>query len=213
MCEHPSTGNTDTPYNSHRCCSLAGCEAVFHTFARPFQGTIAQTKPPSRAEAEQSRLSPCKGPSGLAGAVFPFLGGLDSMPRAHNRRCTTPGQRRLPTVSARRRQRRREGRACKVDAFRGPSGSFYTLEKLGSSLSSSPTDCSCCCRCSDLADHVARGDLGAARPVAASSRCLPVLGTAGTLRTEVPVAPQPGAGASSPSPHPQCIPLGNSLPL
>lgn len=140
--------------------------ALLCRFAHPFHGTTNPGQPTQRAEAEQSRLSPCKGPPSPAGVVFPFLGGRWRRCQELTAGVAQPqGQRRLPTVSARRR---REGRGEDVQSLLWPSpphpqGSFYTLEKLGSSLSSSPTDCSCCCRCSDLADHVARGDLGAAR--------------------------------------------------
>lgn len=89
---------------------------------------------------------------------------MEAMPRAHGWSCTTP--RPAPAPNRQRSEAaggERGGRAKPSVALSPhPQGSFYTLEKLGSSLSSSPTDCSCCCRCSDLADHVARGDLGAA---------------------------------------------------
>lgn len=78
--------------------------------------------------------------------------------RLHNAR-TAPA----PTVRAARRQQAEGRRGRAVDAFAAP-GSFYTFREVGLILSSSPTDCSCCCRCSDPADHVARHDLGAGSP-------------------------------------------------
>lgn len=122
--------------------------------ALPFHASIS----PHAARAGQSRLLSCKGTNRCGCVSF---SGRESEQRADAKctatvYCTTPGQRQLQPSGAARRQRRQR-RVCSWCLLR-PPGSFYTFREVGLILSSSPTDCSCCCRCSDPADHVAWHD-------------------------------------------------------
>lgn len=117
------------------------------------------TRASPRTQPVQGRAVCSLAKAQISAVVFPFLAGKASselMPSAQPLYCTTPGQRQLQPSGAARRQRRQR-RVCSWCLLR-PPGSFYTFREVGLILSSSPTDCSCCCRCSDPADHVAWHD-------------------------------------------------------